>query len=81
MSDRKDIALMAHLMRRAGFGATRDEVERRAALGYEETVEELIDPPDSVPAPITTSCSDTSRPPRREAPLPSPGRRSGSTTW
>ena len=26
MSD-KDIALMAHLMRRAGFGATRDELE------------------------------------------------------
>ena len=49
MSNRKDIVLMAHLMRRAGFGATRDEVERRAAKGYEETVEELVDPPDSVP--------------------------------
>ena len=39
-----DIALMAHLMRRAGFGASRDELEERAAKGYEETVEELIDP-------------------------------------
>ena len=39
-----DIALMAHLMRRAGFGATRDEVEARVAKGYEATVEELIDP-------------------------------------
>ena len=40
----KDIALMAHLMRRAGFGATYDELEARAAKGYEATVEELIDP-------------------------------------
>ena len=39
-----DIALMAHLMRRAGFGATRDELERRVAKGYEATVEELLDP-------------------------------------
>ena len=39
-----DIALMAHLMRRAGFGATRDELEARAAKGYEETVEELLNP-------------------------------------
>ena len=39
-----DIALMAHLMRRAGFGATRDELERRVAKGYEVTVEELLDP-------------------------------------
>ena len=40
----KDIALMAHLMRRAGFGATYDELEARAANGYEATVEELVDP-------------------------------------
>ncbi|MBM3924624.1 MAG: DUF1800 domain-containing protein [SAR202 cluster bacterium] len=40
----KDIALMAHLMRRAGFGATREELERRVAAGYEATVEELVDP-------------------------------------
>ena len=43
MSD-TDIALMAHLMRRAGFGASRDELEERVAKGYEATVEELIDP-------------------------------------
>ena len=36
-----DIALMAHLMRRAGFGAQYDELEARAAKGYEATVEEL----------------------------------------
>ncbi len=40
----KDIAVMAHLMRRAGFGATRDELETRAAKGYEATVEELLNP-------------------------------------
>ncbi len=42
----KDIALMAHLMRRAGFGATYDELEARAAMGYEATVDELVDPDD-----------------------------------
>ena len=49
MSDTQEIALMAHLMRRAGFGADRDELERRAAQGYEAVVEELIEPPDDVP--------------------------------
>ena len=42
----KDIALMAHLMRRAGFGAQYDELEARAAKGYEATVEELLHPED-----------------------------------
>ena len=40
----EDIALMAHLMRRAGFGATREELEERAAKGYAATVEELLNP-------------------------------------
>ncbi len=44
MADSKDIALMAHLMRRAGFGASREELEMRVAKGYEATVEELLDP-------------------------------------
>ena len=39
-----DIALMAHLMRRAGFGAPREELEARAARGYEATVDELVNP-------------------------------------
>jgi hypothetical protein len=39
-----NIALMAHLMRRAGFGASREELEARAATGYEATVEELVTP-------------------------------------
>ncbi|MGH8056887.1 MAG: DUF1800 family protein, partial [Candidatus Entotheonellia bacterium] len=43
MSDQA-IALMAHLMRRAGFGASRAELEARVAKGYEATVEELLHP-------------------------------------
>ena len=43
MSDR-DVALMAHLMRRAGFGATLVELEEYAAKGYESVVEELLHP-------------------------------------
>ena len=45
-----DIALMAHLLRRAGFGATREELERYVAKGYEATVEELLHPEDGPPA-------------------------------
>ena len=45
-----DIAQMAHLMRRAGFGATRDELERYVAQGYEAVVEELLNPEKAPPA-------------------------------
>ena len=38
------VELMAHLFRRAGFGATRDEIEAALAKGYEATVEELLHP-------------------------------------
>ena len=44
MSGKEDIALISHLMRRAGFGASRQELEERAAKGYEATVEELLHP-------------------------------------
>jgi uncharacterized protein (DUF1800 family) len=40
----QDIALMAHLMRRSGFGAPYAELEARVAKGYEATVEELLHP-------------------------------------
>ena len=40
----QEVALMAHLMRRAGFGASREEIEARAARGYGATVEELLNP-------------------------------------
>ena len=42
----KDIALMGHLMRRAGFGAQYHDLEARAAKGYEAMVEELLHPDD-----------------------------------
>ena len=45
----QDIALMAHLLRRAGFGASREEIEAKAAKGYDATVEELLNP-ESQPA-------------------------------
>ena len=41
----EDIDLMAHLMRRAGFGAGRDELESREAKGYDATVDEMLYPP------------------------------------
>ncbi len=42
-----DIALTAHLMRRAGFGANRDELERLLERGYENVVEDLLNPGDA----------------------------------
>ena len=50
MASKGDLALMSHLMRRAGFGATREELEKRVAKGYEATVEELLNPPPEDPA-------------------------------
>ncbi len=50
MSDQvttNDIALMAHLMRRAGFGARYDDLVERTQKGYEATVEELLNPDDN----------------------------------
>jgi hypothetical protein len=37
-------ALTAHLLRRAGFGASREELEAYAARPYEEVVDELVHP-------------------------------------
>ncbi len=42
----QEMELMAHLMRRAGFGATRDELEAYVATGYDTLVEELLHPAD-----------------------------------
>ena len=47
-----EISLMAHLMRRAGFGASRNELEDRCEIGYEETVEELLNPSTQTPVDI-----------------------------
>ena len=46
MADR-DVALMAHLIRRAGFGAPYEEIEARAEKGYEATVDELVYPAEN----------------------------------
>ena len=48
LQSQQEIALMAHLLRRASFGATRDELERYLEKGYEATVEELLNPTDAV---------------------------------
>ena len=40
----QDLGLIAHLMRRAGFGASRDELEALAARGYEAAVDDLLNP-------------------------------------
>jgi Protein of unknown function (DUF1800) len=39
-----DRELLAHLFRRAGFGATQEELEAALARGYEATVEQLLHP-------------------------------------
>ncbi len=49
MGNNEDIALIAHLMRRAGFGATPSELDALVAQGYGETVDRLLhsdDQPD-----------------------------------
>ena len=44
MANREDIALMGHLMRRAGFGASHDELQDMTQNGYESTVDDLLNP-------------------------------------
>ena len=44
-SDRRK--LLSHLMRRAGFGATSDELDSLEGLPYDRIVDELLDPPDT----------------------------------
>jgi len=39
-----DISLTAHLLRRAGFGSDRAELERYASKSYEDVVEDLLHP-------------------------------------
>ncbi|MCY4581074.1 MAG: DUF1800 family protein, partial [Chloroflexi bacterium] len=44
---KKDLELLAHLMRRAGFGATRSQIEALEEKGYDAVVEDLIDAPEN----------------------------------
>jgi len=43
----KELGLLAHLMRRAGFGGTLQELEEYRAQGYEATVDALVHPEDA----------------------------------
>ena len=45
--EKDELSLMAHLLRRAGFGATFDELEECLSQGYEATVERLLHPEDA----------------------------------
>ncbi len=42
-----DTAMTAHLLRRAGFGARREELEQYMAMGYDGAVEALLNPSDA----------------------------------
>ena len=47
MKERESKILVAHLMRRAGFGAGYDEIREGVAIGYEALVEGLLHTEDS----------------------------------
>ena len=49
---KQDVALIAHLMRRAGFGATPDELDKAFEIGYDATLEKLLNPVDDVELPL-----------------------------
>lgn len=40
----QDVALVAHLLRRAGFGATPKELDHALDIGYEATLDKLLNP-------------------------------------
>ena len=44
---RTDVELIAHLLRRASFGGTREEIETYAHKGYDATVDELLNPTET----------------------------------
>ena len=44
LDTKTDVELIAHLLRRAGFGPTREELASCTAKGYEATVEDLLTP-------------------------------------
>jgi hypothetical protein len=48
---RPEVELIAHLVRRAGFGATPDELDEYVARGYDAVVEELLYPSEPVTLP------------------------------
>ena len=69
MPNKEDIELMSHLMRRAGFGTTRDEIEQLAEQGYEATVEQLLNPESQPALDEDPSQNAHGRPPIVDSPL------------
>ena len=51
MPNSQEIELMAHLIRRAGFGCNEDQLESYVAKGYDTSVEELLNPELQEPFP------------------------------
>ena len=49
---KQDVALIAHLLRRAGFGATPDELDRAVEVGYDATLESLLNPVEDIELPL-----------------------------
>ena len=51
VQSRQEAVQMAHLLRRAGFGATPGEMDDALSKGYEKTLDELLNPdhPDIIP--------------------------------
>jgi uncharacterized protein (DUF1800 family) len=49
--NKQDVALMGHLLRRAGFGATPSEMDKALDVGYDAMLDELLNPdhPDEIP--------------------------------
>ena len=47
--DKERPGTVAHLMRRAGFGATRSQIEALEAKGYDAVVDDLLDAPEDAP--------------------------------
>ena len=43
IKSKADLGLIAHLLRRAGFGATPEEMDRFSKMDYDEIVGQLID--------------------------------------
>ena len=47
LDTKRDLRLLAHLMRRAGFGATRTQLQVLEKKGYDAVVDELLNPSES----------------------------------
>ena len=74
---------IAHLYRRAGFGATADELDAAVSAGYDATVDRLVDlsgpdaGADRVAAPTFAEPVPAARCPPIRRPAARPSRRSG----